>query len=404
MLHILLSPTDGGTAWRHLLAPGEARTGFEPTGPLGLVRRLGRILGIPGEAAGAPERLASFTQRLDQHDDGSRSYSASRKKDPFGVARYLLSLRDDLRLSGWDGRALDGSARLRDLSALEQVALPLPPGLPDVVADLIAGLKGAGALPFPVTVALTCPRRAFPPLFRSLLDAVAAAGATVVEPGMPEATANASTDLGRLQRALLDAECTPAETRGGRLLPPPRGRHAARGSRAHCLLRPHPDARRCHLRRGGRRRHPRHRARTPGPSHARARLVLAPAPAPSGAAAAAGPRLQAAGSVPRRRAAAPAGRSRSPDTRGASCSARSTRCRGSGARGGSRPSTRPRSTRRAAAWSAERRRQPPRRPVPPCGCGSRPGSAASSSTRSRASRRRRPLSSAPPWPPGPEVG
>ncbi|MEI7745882.1 MAG: hypothetical protein WCK58_19265, partial [Chloroflexota bacterium] len=75
-LHLLLSPTDGGTTWRHLLAPGEARAGFEPVGPLGLVRRLGRILGMPGEAAGAPERLASFTQRLDQHDDGSRSYSA----------------------------------------------------------------------------------------------------------------------------------------------------------------------------------------------------------------------------------------------------------------------------------------------------------------------------------------
>ena len=214
MLHLLLSPTDGGTTWRHLLAPGEARTGFEPVGPLGLVRRLGRILGIPGESAGAPERLASFTQRLDEHDDGSRSYSSSRKKDPFGVARYLLSLRDDLRLSSWDGRALDGSARLRDLSALEQVALPVPPGLPDVVAELIAGLKGAGALPFPVSIALTSPRRAFPPLFRSLLDAVATAGATVTDAAAPTPIASPSSDLGRLQRAILDPT-TPRTTLDG---------------------------------------------------------------------------------------------------------------------------------------------------------------------------------------------
>ena len=214
MLHLLLSPTDGGTTWRHLLAPGEARTGFEPVGPLGLVRRLGRILGIPGETAGAPERLASFTQRLDQHDDGSRSYSASRKKDPFGVARYLLSLRDDLRLSGWDGRTLDGSARLLDLAALEQVALPVPPGFPDVVIDLVAALKVPGALPFPVTVGLTSPRRAFHPLVRSLLDAVAAAGGTVTEPAPPTALADAATDLGRLQRALLDASSSRAKLQG----------------------------------------------------------------------------------------------------------------------------------------------------------------------------------------------
>ncbi len=214
MLSILLSPSDGGTTWRHLLAPGQAISGFEPAGPLGLVRRIGRILGIPGETASAPERLASFTQRLDQHDDKSRSYSASREKDPFGVARYLLSLRDDLRLSGWDGRALGGSARLRDLSELEKVALPLPPGIPDVVADLIAGLKEAGTLPFPVTITLTASRRSFPPLFRNLLNALADAGATVTDPAAATAIAKPSTDLGRLQRALLDHTSPRAELSG----------------------------------------------------------------------------------------------------------------------------------------------------------------------------------------------
>src|SRR5512136_210711 len=74
MLTLLLSAHDGGTCWRHLLAPGEARAGFEPVGPLGLARRVGRILGIPAEPADPPDRLAAWTQRLDQHDDGTRSY------------------------------------------------------------------------------------------------------------------------------------------------------------------------------------------------------------------------------------------------------------------------------------------------------------------------------------------
>lgn len=206
MLTLLLSAHDGGTAWRHLLAEGEARAGFEPVGPLGLARRLGRVLGVPAEIAGAPERLAAYVRRLDAHDDGaSRSYSASRRQDPFGVARYLLGLRDALRLLGWDGRALDGSARLADLAALERLAPPLPPGLPDVVAELAAGVAAPGTLPFPIRIELGASRRAFAPLFRRLLDALAAAGATVVEAPPSAPLAPEDTDLGAVQRALLGA-------------------------------------------------------------------------------------------------------------------------------------------------------------------------------------------------------
>ena len=124
MLTLLLSAQDGGTAWRHLLAEGEARAGFEPVGPLHLVRRVGRLLGVPAEPATGPERLAAWALRLDRHDDRARAYSASRAQDPFGVARHLLSLRDQLRLAGWDGRALDGSGRLRDLAGLEATGSP----------------------------------------------------------------------------------------------------------------------------------------------------------------------------------------------------------------------------------------------------------------------------------------
>ncbi len=219
MLHLLLSAHDGGTAWRHLLAPGEARAGFEPVGPLGLARRLGRILGIPAEPASAPARLAAWTQRLDQHDDGTRSYSASRRQDPFGVARYLLALRDGLRLSGWDGRPLGGSARLADLAALEQLGSRLPPGVPDLVRELVDGLAAAGRLPFPVSVELASPRRAFQPLVRQLLEALATAGAVVHDPPAPSALAPGSTDLGRVQRALLDpTSARPALAGDGTLL------------------------------------------------------------------------------------------------------------------------------------------------------------------------------------------
>ena len=40
MLDLLLTARDGGTAWRHHLASGEARAGWECVGPLGLAKRL----------------------------------------------------------------------------------------------------------------------------------------------------------------------------------------------------------------------------------------------------------------------------------------------------------------------------------------------------------------------------
>jgi hypothetical protein len=84
------------------------------------------------------------------------------------------------------------------------VGSPLPLGVPDLVRDLIAGLADVGKLPVPMRVELLSPRRAFQPLFRQLLDALARAGATMAEPTPCKAQAAATSDLGQLQRALLD--------------------------------------------------------------------------------------------------------------------------------------------------------------------------------------------------------
>ena len=214
MLTLLLSAHDGGTAWRHRLAPGEARSGFEPVGPLGLAKRIGRILGIPAEPADPPDRLAAWTQRLDQHDDSTRCYSASRRQDPFGVARFLLALRDGLRMSGWDGRTLGGSNRLADLSALEQLDLRFPAGIPELVRELIDGLGAIATLPYPLRLELVSPRHAFQPLFQQLIAALATAGAQVIDPPTPSALAPATTDLGAVQRALLDPKVARAALQG----------------------------------------------------------------------------------------------------------------------------------------------------------------------------------------------
>ncbi len=204
MLHLLLTPSDGGTAWRHLLAEGEARAGFECVGPLGLARRLGRILGLPAQPAAAPDRLAAFERRLERHDDGHRSYSASRKNDPFGVAAFLLALRDRLRLAGWRGGTLQGSPRLEDLGAIEALGEPgLPPGFPDVLDALVTEVERIRRLPHPLVVRLSAPREGFSPLLLRLLDALAAAGVAVEDVAADAPLASAKTDLGLVQRALV---------------------------------------------------------------------------------------------------------------------------------------------------------------------------------------------------------
>ncbi len=215
MLHLLLTPSDGGTAWRHLLADGEARAGFECVGPLGLARRLGRILGLPAQPASAPDRLAAFDRRLERHDDGHRSYSASRKNDPFGVAAFLLALRDRLRLAGWRAGTLQGSARLEDLGAIEALGEPaLPPGFPDVIDALVTEVERIRRLPHPLAVHLSAPREGFSPLLLRLLDALAAAGVAVEDVAADAPLASAKTDLGRLQRALIDGAAPPPVLEG----------------------------------------------------------------------------------------------------------------------------------------------------------------------------------------------
>jgi ATP-dependent helicase/nuclease subunit B len=221
MLEILLTATDGGTAWRHALAAGEARAGWECVGPLGLAKRLGRLYGLRGEPAPHAERVSAFAARLALLDDGRRSFSRSRAKDPWGVAAWLLGLRDLLRAAGWDGRPLDGSPRLADLSAAERLAAPelppLPPGLADVFALLLAEIERAAALPEPLAIGVA-PAAALDECVRRALAALAAKDAAVAPLEDDAPAAPAETDLGRVQRALLSERggaCGPALANDG---------------------------------------------------------------------------------------------------------------------------------------------------------------------------------------------
>lgn len=209
MLELVLAASDGGTAWRHTFAPGDARAGWECVGPLGLAKRLGRLYGLRAEPASHPERVSAYAARLGRLDDGARSFSSSRTKDPSGVAAFLLGLRDRLRGAEWDGGPLDGAARLADIASAESVSAPglspMPPGLADVFRSLAEEIEREPSLPEPIAIQIAAPDAAFEPILRGVVAQLAAKGAEVTSIDEESPTAPATTDLGRLQRALLSS-------------------------------------------------------------------------------------------------------------------------------------------------------------------------------------------------------
>ncbi|MGM0575196.1 MAG: PD-(D/E)XK nuclease family protein [Myxococcota bacterium] len=216
-LEILFGPDlDGGTPWRHRLGADTARAGWLPCGPLGLVERLGLVLGEPVSPAPRALRVAAYGARLRARLDAGtspRTWATSWTRDPVGVAGYLLGLRDRLRMAGWEGEAVPrGGDRLADLADLEEpFGPPVPPGLPDALVALRRAAEQRDDLPLPMRVHVTEAPSDLEPAVRGLLEALEARGARVLAPAPPRPGAPPDTDLARLQHALL--EDTPSKLR-----------------------------------------------------------------------------------------------------------------------------------------------------------------------------------------------
>ena len=208
-LRIALAPSDTvGTAWhagRSVDAP--ATIGALTLGPTAFAHRIATFVGHPLPVAFAAERIAAADRILSELDDGAQWFSATRIADPVGAAQWLVHAHDTLRSSGWDGRPLQASPRLKAISALQvgTANTRLPPGFADALHDLVGTLQSR-SLSVPVHVQLQAPRGAFSPLLGSLLAAIEARGHTVSAPGTADPGAAEDTDLGRLQRALRGGE------------------------------------------------------------------------------------------------------------------------------------------------------------------------------------------------------
>lgn len=108
--------------------------------PLGFISLLELKLGLL--CPDHPEfiRLQSWLKLVDQYKQG-KFFEKSFDVDPIGTARHLLSLRDELMLSGWDGTLGAETNRISDLSMVNQ-GFNNKHGTPDRIQLIIEKLKG----------------------------------------------------------------------------------------------------------------------------------------------------------------------------------------------------------------------------------------------------------------------
>ncbi len=193
------------------LPVGEAVMAEAWVGPRGLLERLEAAFGIAGPASAEPERVDAYARRIERCVDGDVFFSRSWEIDPWGVARELLQWRDELVMAGWDGSVVaDGGLRLEALAAVEaQREVELPVGFADRVRRVERVLEGGRETGIE-EVRLIEPRSDLPCVWQRVIGALEGSGTRIIEPRAPKPTADPGTDLGLLQRALVEGTTLPA--------------------------------------------------------------------------------------------------------------------------------------------------------------------------------------------------
>jgi len=192
------------------LPVGNAVMGEAWVGPRVLLERLEAAFGVDGSEGAEPERVDAFAQRIERCVGGDAFFSRSWDVDPWGVARELLRWRDELVLAGWDGSAVvDGGPRLEALAVVEaQGEVVLPAGFADrvrgVESELASG-RGAGF----GELLLVEPRDQLPCAWQRVIGMLERTGTRIAEPVAPGPAADSETDLGLLQRALVEGTTLP---------------------------------------------------------------------------------------------------------------------------------------------------------------------------------------------------
>lgn len=171
-------------------------------GPEGLIKTLELRLGLAAPEVGNALRVSQYREAAEQCCEAADPFfKQSLTIDRWGTAAALLSMRDTLRMAGWDGTVEeDARPRLQGLAALEEQSRGrLAPGLPDRLASILTALPSLPIERRPSVISMDREEH-LPWLLRCLLGELNATFTSV----SPSAAA-VSNNLSRIQAILSGA-------------------------------------------------------------------------------------------------------------------------------------------------------------------------------------------------------
>lgn len=182
-------------AWN---GPGSRSHLGEPVlGRAGFLNLLEVHLGLSGPPVVSARRAAAYLVALRAVDGEQRFYHRSLDADEMGTAAALLKWRDEWRLAGWNGKAVDGwPQRLVDMAAVETAAARVAPGEGERLVS-VAERLAVRRLPIRKVVILE-PIEAFPARWRDVLQLLTYEVAAPLD-------APADGNLGLLQARCIEA-------------------------------------------------------------------------------------------------------------------------------------------------------------------------------------------------------
>ncbi len=149
-------------------------------GPKGLKSFLDNCLGLSRPALHSVVRIAELHSILLERNDGKQFFSKSFSNAPWETSKYLLSMRDELKLAGWSFAGECLSPRLAFFAAVEPICKELLSfGFADSMRELIDSISGTSFKR--VVVSMLTPICLLPKVWREVFCALAKAGAAIIE-------------------------------------------------------------------------------------------------------------------------------------------------------------------------------------------------------------------------------
>lgn len=209
-MHVWFGNGLDGRSWLPTVTEADAVLGRVVVGPMGFLRLLESAVGTVGPEVRDIQRMLNYLRALQATNSPTRFYHASLSTDPLAVARHLLSIRDELKTSGWSGKDVAGVARMSDFAAIEAIAKEID-GMPDRLERMTKRLEAYQSLPFE-KLYLVDPPGHFPKSWRRVFEILATKKVSV-EPFKIE-LAKADADLGSAKRLLAGEKSEPAKGDG----------------------------------------------------------------------------------------------------------------------------------------------------------------------------------------------